>query len=54
MAWATGSRMADGLRVDPEDDDAERTALAEEARLIHRTRRRLVAWSGISTLITSA
>ncbi len=43
--------MADGLRVDPGDDDAERTALAEEARLIHRTRLRLVAWSGISTLI---
>lgn len=43
--------MADGLRVDPGDDDAERTALAEEARLIHRTRRRLVAWSGVSTLL---
>jgi signal transduction histidine kinase len=43
--------MADGARVDPRDDDAERTALAEEARLIRRTRWRLVAWSGISTLI---
>ena len=43
--------MADGSRVDPGDDDAERTALAEEARLIHRTRWRLVAWSGISTLV---
>ena len=43
--------MADGSRVDPGDDDAERTALAEEARLIHRTRRRLVAWSGVSTLL---
>jgi signal transduction histidine kinase len=43
--------MADGLRVDPGDDDAERTALAEEARLIHRTRLRLVAWSGVSTLL---
>jgi signal transduction histidine kinase len=43
--------MADGARVEPGDDDAEQTALAEEARLIHRTRWRLVAWSGISTLI---
>jgi signal transduction histidine kinase len=43
--------MADGHRVDPRDDDAERTALVEEARLIRRTRWRLVAWSGISTLI---
>jgi signal transduction histidine kinase len=43
--------MADGPRVDPGDDDAERTALAGEALLIRRTRRRLVAWSGISTLI---
>ncbi len=43
--------MADGPRVDPADDDAERIALAQEAQLIHRTRRRLVAWSGISTLI---
>ena len=51
MAWATGSPMADGPRVDPGDDDAERTALAEEVRLIRRTRWRLVAWSGISTLI---
>ena len=43
--------MPDGPRVDYRDDDAERTALAGEARLIRRTRRRLVAWSGISTLI---
>ena len=43
--------MADGSRVDPRDDDAERIALAQEAQLIHRTRWRLVAWSGISTLI---
>ncbi len=43
--------MVDGPRVDPGDDDAERTALAEEARLIRRTRWRLVGWSGISTLL---
>ncbi len=42
--------MADGLRVDPRDDGAEQAALADEARLIRRTRWRLVAWSGLSTL----
>ena len=43
--------MADGARPDPRDDDAERLALASEARLLSRVRRRLVAWSGISTLV---
>ena len=43
--------MADGIRVDPRDDGAEQAALADEARLIRRTRWRLVAWSGISTLL---
>ena len=43
--------MADGARVDPRDDDAEAAALEDEARLIRRTRWRLVAWSGVSTLI---
>jgi signal transduction histidine kinase len=43
--------MADGLRHDPGDDGAEQTALADEARLIRRVRWRLVAWSGLSTLI---
>ena len=43
--------MADGRRVDPRDDDAEQTALADEARLIRRVRWRLVAWSGLSTLV---
>ena len=43
--------MGDGPRVDPRDDDAEQAALAAEARLLRRVRRRLVAWSGISTLL---
>ena len=43
--WLTASR------VDPRDDDAEQTALAGEARLIRRTRWRLVLWSGVSTLV---
>ena len=43
--------MADGRRVDPRDDDAEQAALADEARLIRRVRWRLVAWSGLSTLV---
>jgi len=43
--------MSDGVRVDPRDDGAEQAALADEARLLRRTRWRLVAWSGISTLV---
>ena len=43
--------MADGARVDPRDTPAEQVALADDARLIRRTRWRLVAWSGLSTLI---
>ena len=43
--------MADGHRDDPGDDGAEQAALADEARLIRRVRWRLVAWSGVSTLI---
>jgi signal transduction histidine kinase len=43
--------MADGGRLDPRDDDAEQAALADEAKLIRRVRWRLVAWSGISTLV---
>jgi signal transduction histidine kinase len=43
--------MADGHRADPGDDGAERAALADEARLLRRVRWRLVAWSGVSTLI---
>ena len=42
--------MADGIRVEPRDDGAEQAALADEARLLRRTRWRLVAWSGLSTL----
>ena len=42
--------MADGARSDPRDD-ADQAALADEARLIRRVRLRLVAWSGISTLV---
>jgi signal transduction histidine kinase len=43
--------MADGVRLDATEDGAERAALGDEARLIRRTRLRLVAWSGISTLV---
>jgi signal transduction histidine kinase len=35
----------------PRDDDVERATLADETRLIRRVRWRLVAWSGISTLV---
>jgi signal transduction histidine kinase len=43
--------MADGVAVDPRDDGAEKAALAGDQRLIRRTRRRLVLWSAVSTLI---
>src|SRR3954454_11604231 len=43
--------MADGVRVASRDDGAEQAVLADEARLVKRTRWRLVAWSGISTLL---
>ena len=43
--------MADGARVDPLDDGAERAVLADEAKLLRRVRWRLVAWSGVSTLV---
>ena len=43
--------MPDGSRLDPGDDGAEQAVLADEARLIRRVRWRLVAWSGISTLV---
>src|SRR6478609_1678541 len=43
--------MADGVRLEARDDDAEQAALGDEARLIRRVRWRLVAWSGVSTLV---
>jgi signal transduction histidine kinase len=43
--------MPDGARLDPRDDNAEQAAVADDARLVKRTRWRLVAWSGLSTLI---
>ncbi len=43
--------MADGARPELRDDDAEQAALAGEVRLLRRVRWRLVAWSGISTLV---
>ncbi len=43
--------MADGIAVDPRDDGAEQESLADEHRLIAHTRRRLVLWSGVSTLV---
>ena len=42
--------MGDGIELAPDDDGAEQGALADEARLLRRTRWRLVAWSGLSTL----
>jgi signal transduction histidine kinase len=46
--------MADGTRVDPREDGAERAALEDEARLIRDVRWRLVAWSGLSTAVVLA
>jgi signal transduction histidine kinase len=43
--------MADGPRADQPDDRAEQTALADDARLVRHVRWRLVAWSGLSTLL---
>jgi two-component system sensor histidine kinase CiaH len=43
--------VADGPRLDLADDDAEQLTLEEEARLIRHVRWRLVAWSGISTMV---
>jgi signal transduction histidine kinase len=42
--------MADGVGVVPHDEGAEQATLAGEARLVRRVRRRLVLWSGVSTL----
>ncbi|HET7827921.1 MAG TPA: HAMP domain-containing sensor histidine kinase [Candidatus Limnocylindrales bacterium] len=43
--------MGDGTRLNPTDDGAEQAAQAEDARLIRRVRWRLVAWSGLTTLV---
>jgi signal transduction histidine kinase len=43
--------MADGIRLPTADDDAEVAGLAGEAALLRRVRWRLVAWSGISTML---
>jgi signal transduction histidine kinase len=43
--------MADGPRLAFADDAAEQLTLEEEARLLRRTRWRLVAWSGLSTMV---
>ncbi len=43
--------MADGIAVPRADDGAEQAVLADEARLLRRTRLRLVLWSGVSTLL---
>jgi signal transduction histidine kinase len=42
--------VADGVRPHRIDDEAEAAALAEDRRLLRRTRYRLVLWSGLSTL----
>src|SRR5215213_4511854 len=49
--WGTASPMADGTRIDPGEDGAEHAARTGDARLIRRVRWRLVAWSGLTTLI---
>jgi signal transduction histidine kinase len=43
--------MADGRRLDARDDGPEQATLDDEARLLRSTRLRLVAWSGVSTLV---
>jgi signal transduction histidine kinase len=43
--------MPDGTRLATADDGAEQVARADEAKLIRRVRWRLVAWSGLSTLL---
>src|SRR5215211_4299214 len=43
--------MADGTRIDPGEDGAEHPARTGDARLIRRVRWRLVAWSGLTTLV---
>jgi signal transduction histidine kinase len=43
--------MADGPRLELADDGAEQLTLEEEARLIRHVRWRLVAWSGLSTMV---
>src|SRR5512141_356093 len=43
--------MADGVGAEPRDDAADQAELAGEARLLRRTRWRLVLWSGVSTLV---
>lgn len=51
MGWGIGSPMPDETAaVDPRDA-AEQQASAADATLIRRVRRRLVAWSGGSTLL---
>lgn len=43
--------MSDGVGVDPREDGAEQAAIKGDRRLIRGTRRRLVFWSGLSTLV---
>ena len=50
-ASATGSPMAEGAPARARDDGAEHAALDDEARLLQRDPLRLVAWSGITTLV---
>jgi signal transduction histidine kinase len=42
--------MADGVGDEPRGDGPDQAELAAEARLLRRTRSRLVLWSGVSTL----
>src|ERR1700675_2969822 len=53
-ASAIGSTMPDGIPITTEADPADRQALTEDARLIRGVRWRLVAWSGLTTLLVLA
>jgi hypothetical protein len=46
--------MAEDIPVVPESDPADRQALTEDTRLIRGVRWRLVAWSGLTTLLVLA
>jgi signal transduction histidine kinase len=46
--------MPDRVPVEPETDPANRLTLAEDTRLIRGVRWRLVAWSGLTTLLVLA
>src|SRR5665811_1088593 len=50
-ATRAGATPVAAISEEASPDTAEQIVLAEEARLIRRVRWRLVAWSGVSTLV---